>query len=124
MSSTVHENPEIFGDEPTKFDGFRWVELNKDAAMTGSAHIVFGLGRFACPGRVLAVNGQPVSTLSATVPDEATLNSEIKLIVLSLIGRATPSLLEGRFEVTDPLNTVTQPPKGTLIFTPLDRPLL
>ncbi|EED79678.1 predicted protein [Postia placenta Mad-698-R] len=116
MSSTVHENPEIFGDEPTKFDGFRWVELNKDAAMTGSAHIVFGLGRFACPGRVLAVN--------ATVPDEATLNPEIKLIVLSLIGRATPSLLEGRFEVTDPLNTVTQPPKGTLIFTPLDRPLL
>ncbi|KZT73374.1 cytochrome P450 [Daedalea quercina L-15889] len=105
MSCMVHENPEIFGDEATDFNGFQWAEQNKDAAMTGAAHIVFGLGRFACPGRVLAIN-------------------EIKLIVLCLIGRATPSLLEGRFEVTDPLNTVTQPPKGTLIFTPLEQSLL
>ncbi|CCL98059.1 uncharacterized protein FIBRA_00053 [Fibroporia radiculosa] len=105
MSCTVHENPEVFGVESTEFRGFQWAERSKDAAMTGSAHIVFGLGRFACPGRVLAVN-------------------EIKLIVLCLIGRATPSLLEGRFEVTDPLNTVTQPPKGTLVFTPLEKPIL
>ncbi|KZT02231.1 cytochrome P450 [Laetiporus sulphureus 93-53] len=108
MSCTVHENPEVFGDEPMGFNGFQWAEQNKDAAMTGSAHIVFGLGRFACPGRVLAVF----------------YGTEIKLIVLCLIGRATPSLLEGRFEVTDPLNTVTQPPKGTLVFTPLEQPLL
>ncbi|KAH9829481.1 cytochrome P450 [Rhodofomes roseus] len=105
MSCMVHENPETFGDEASDFNGFQWAEQNKDAAMTGATHIVFGLGRFACPGRVLAIN-------------------EIKLIVLCLIGRATPSLLEGRFEVTDPLNTVTQPPKGTLVFTPLEKPLL
>ncbi|KAH9923674.1 cytochrome P450 [Fomitopsis serialis] len=105
MSCMVHENPETFGDEASDFNGFQWAEQSKDAAMTGAAHIVFGLGRFACPGRVLAIN-------------------EIKLIVLCLIGRATPSLLEGRFEVTDPLNTVTQPPKGTLLFTPLEQPLL
>ncbi|PCH34324.1 cytochrome P450 [Wolfiporia cocos MD-104 SS10] len=105
MSCAVHENPGVFGDDPTDFNGFQWAELNKEASMTGAAHIVFGLGRFACPGRVLAVN-------------------EIKLIILCLIGRATPSLLEGKFVVTDPLNTVTQPPKGTLIFTPLESPLL
>lgn len=105
MSSTVHENPAVFGDEPTTFKGFQWADHNKDAAMTGSAHIVFGLGRFACPGRVLAIN-------------------EIKLIVLGLIGRATPTLPEGRFEVSDPLNTVTQPPKGTLLFAPLRKRLL
>ena len=32
--------------------------------------------------------------------------TEIKLIVLSLIARATPTLLEGKHEVSDPLNTV------------------
>ncbi|EJF67426.1 cytochrome P450 [Dichomitus squalens LYAD-421 SS1] len=105
MSTTVHENPEVFGEQPREFNGFQWAELGKEAVMTGPAHIVFGLGRFACPGRVLAVN-------------------EIKLIVMSLIARATPTLLEGRFEVSDPLNTVTQPPKGTLVFQPLEKPYL
>ncbi len=74
--------------------------------------------------------------------------AEIKLIVLSLIGRATPTLLEGKFTVSDPLNTVctsplarspyvaaiaysdlrtlqvTQPPKGTLVMVPLEKPYL
>ncbi|CDO77266.1 hypothetical protein BN946_scf184753.g16 [Trametes cinnabarina] len=104
MSTTVHENPEVFGENSREFNGFQWAEQNKEAVMTGPAHIVFGLGRFACPGRVLAIN------------------VEIKLIVLSLIARATPSLLEGKFEVADPLNTVTQPPKGTLVLTPLEKP--
>ncbi|KAI0701240.1 cytochrome P450 [Cerioporus squamosus] len=105
MSTTVHENPEVFGDNPREFNGFQWAEVGKEAVMTGPAHIVFGLGRFACPGRVLAVN-------------------EIKLIVMSLIARATPTLLEGKFEVSDPLNTVTQPPKGTLVFQPLEKSYL
>ncbi|KAI0756132.1 cytochrome P450 [Daedaleopsis nitida] len=105
MSTTVHENPEVFGETPREFHGFQWAEIGKEAVMTGPAHIVFGLGRFACPGRVLAVN-------------------EIKLIVMSLIARSTPTLLEGKFEVSDPLNTVTQPPKGTLVFHPLEKPLL
>ena len=57
MSCMVHENPQTFGDDASEFNGFQWAEQNKDAAMTGAAHIVFGLGRFACPGRVLAING-------------------------------------------------------------------
>ncbi|KAI0801421.1 cytochrome P450 [Fomes fomentarius] len=105
MSTTVHENPEIFGDNPREFNGFQWAEVGKEAVMTGPAHIVFGLGRFACPGRVLAIN-------------------EIKLIVMSLIARSTPVLLEGKFEVADPLNTVTQPPKGTLVFHLLEKAYL
>ncbi|KAJ8462618.1 hypothetical protein ONZ51_g10787 [Trametes cubensis] len=105
MSTTVHENPEVFGEDSRAFNGFQWAEQNKEAVMTGPAHIVFGLGRFACPGRVLAIN-------------------EIKLIVFSLIARATPTLLEGKFEVADPLNTVTQPPKGTLVLNPLEKPYL
>ncbi|KAI0714630.1 cytochrome P450 [Earliella scabrosa] len=105
ISTTIHENPDVFGDNPREFNGFQWAEVGKEAVMTGPAHIVFGLGRFACPGRVLAVN-------------------EMKLIVLSLIARSTPTLLEGKFEVSDPLNTVTQPPKGTLVFHPLEKPYL
>lgn len=57
MSTTVHENPDVFGETPREFNGFQWAEIGKEAVMTGPAHIVFGLGRFACPGRVLAVNG-------------------------------------------------------------------
>ncbi|KAH9923189.1 cytochrome P450 [Epithele typhae] len=105
LATTVHENPDVFGDAPRDFNGFQWADSGKEAVMTGPAHIVFGLGRFACPGRVLAVN-------------------EIKLIVMSLIARATPSLLEGKFEVADPLNTVTQPPKGTLVFSPIGKTFL
>ncbi|KAI0829055.1 cytochrome P450, partial [Trametes gibbosa] len=105
MATTVHENPEVFGEQSREFNGFQWADSNKEAVMTGPAHIVFGLGRFACPGRVLAIN-------------------ELKLIVLSLIARATPTLLEGKFEVSDPLNTVTQPPKGTLVMVPLEKPYL
>lgn len=42
---------------------------------------------------------------------------EIKLIVMSLIARSTPTLLEGKFEVSDPLNTVRAGPSSThLIF--------
>ena len=58
MSTTVHENPDVFGEQPREFNGFQWAETGKEAIMTGPAHIVFGLGRFACPGRVLAVNGE------------------------------------------------------------------
>lgn len=47
----------MFGENPREFNGFQWAEIGKEAVMTGPAHIVFGLGRFACPGRVLAVNG-------------------------------------------------------------------
>ncbi|KAI0774921.1 cytochrome P450 [Trametes elegans] len=102
MSSTVHEDRAVFGDDAREFDGFRWAETYKEAVMTGPAHLVFGLGRWACPGRFLAIH-------------------EIKMIVFSLVGRATPTVLEGKFEVSDPLNTVTLPPKGTLVFTPLDK---
>ncbi|KAI0756134.1 cytochrome P450 [Daedaleopsis nitida] len=104
LATTVHENPDTFND-PREFKGFQWADTGKEAVMTGPAHVVFGLGRFACPGRLLAVN-------------------EIKLIVMSLIARSTPTLLEGKFEVSDPLNTVTQPPTGTLVFHPLEKSYL
>ena len=44
------------------------------------------------------------------------VREEIKLIVMSLIARATPTLLEGKFEVADPLNTVRLSLSPTVAF--------
>ena len=57
LSSDVHENPEVYGPDPQTFDGFRFVNQNKPASMVGELFIPFGLGRYACPGRHLALNG-------------------------------------------------------------------
>lgn len=51
-----YRSPE-FVNEPDKFNGDRWVGSGKSAAMTGPGYLAFGLGRWACPGRLLAVTG-------------------------------------------------------------------
>ena len=67
ISSITHSDPEVFED-PSKFDGFRFVKMKERAAMEGypdkkfdlitlSTHSLgFGLGRTACPGRFLAAS--------------------------------------------------------------------
>ncbi|KII84130.1 hypothetical protein PLICRDRAFT_57936 [Plicaturopsis crispa FD-325 SS-3] len=101
FSTLVHEDPTVFGADASTFNGFQWVEKSKPAVMAGASHIVFGLGRWACPGRNLAVN-------------------EIKLLLFNLIQIATPSLHEGTFEITDAMNTVTVPPRAALSLKALD----
>lgn len=34
------------------------MDKGKPATMTGPGHLAFGLGRWACPGRYLAVSGE------------------------------------------------------------------
>ncbi|PLB53031.1 cytochrome P450 [Aspergillus steynii IBT 23096] len=46
---------------PHTFDGMRWVQSRKLATTTGPGHLSFGLGRWACPGRFLAVSGEFLS---------------------------------------------------------------
>ena len=65
ISSIIHSDPEVFED-PSKFDGLRFVKMKERAATEGypdkkfdlitlSTHSLgFGLGRTACPGRFLA----------------------------------------------------------------------
>jgi len=64
-----------------------------------TSYISFGLGRWACPGRILAV-------------------SKIKMIVWSLIAKATPRLKGNKYDIVDPLNTTSVPPEGELILEP------
>ena len=67
VSSITHHDPETFED-PSKFDGFRFVKMKERAVMEGhpdkkfdivsiSTHSLgFGQGRAACPGRFLAAS--------------------------------------------------------------------
>lgn len=47
-----------FATDPHTFDGMRWAQSRKLATTTGPGHLSFGLGRWACPGRFLAVAGE------------------------------------------------------------------
>ena len=58
LASLSHRSQEYYGEAATVFDGFRWVDKNQPAAMVSPAYFPFGLNRWACPGRVLAVAGQ------------------------------------------------------------------
>lgn len=51
-----YRSPEFVTD-PEVFNGERWIGSGKTAAMTGPGYLAFGLGRWACPGRILAVTG-------------------------------------------------------------------
>lgn len=60
----VMHDPEIYGPDPLKFDGRRYLRMrqqpgqeNKGQFVTTSAdHFGFGHGKFACPGRFMAAN--------------------------------------------------------------------
>ena len=67
ISSMLHRDPEVFED-PSKFDGFRFIKMKERAAMKGypgkkfdmvtigTHSLAFGHGRTACPGRFLAAS--------------------------------------------------------------------
>lgn len=60
----VMHDPEIYGPNPLRFDGRRYLRMrqqpgqeNKGQFVTTSAdHFGFGHGKFACPGRFMAAN--------------------------------------------------------------------
>lgn len=58
MASLAHRSPAYIGSNADTFDGMRWIEKRKPASMAGPGHLAFGLGRWACPGRLLAVAGK------------------------------------------------------------------
>ncbi|KAJ7238517.1 cytochrome P450 [Mycena haematopus] len=99
LATLVHLNP-AYHPDPSVFRPARWHGDNaRPAVMSSASYISFGLGKWACPGRILAV-------------------SEIKIIVWSLIVKATPRLEGNKYEIVDPLNITSVPPKGELILDP------
>jgi len=100
LTTLSHTAPDYYGPTSTVYDGFRWTEEDKSASMTGPGYLAFGLGRWACPGRALAV-------------------AEIKMSVLTLILVSTPELEGGRYDIVDKLNITSVPPQGRFRLRPL-----
>ncbi|KAH8423907.1 uncharacterized protein LDX57_001659 [Aspergillus melleus] len=91
-----NRSPE-YTTNPDTFDGMRWTQNRKLATTTGPGHLSFGLGRWACPGRFLAV-------------------AEIKLVILTLLAQADLELVDGEFTLADKLNIVGTPPRGRMVM--------
>ncbi|KAB8212158.1 cytochrome P450 [Aspergillus parasiticus] len=83
--------------DPKRFDGMRWVEKQKAASTKDLRHLSFGLGRWACPGRFLAV-------------------AEIKLAVFALFADTRLELVGGRYNVANGVDVTGNPPEGELVF--------
>lgn len=122
MASLSHRSTEYYGEDAEVFDGFRWVEKNQPAVMVSPAYFPFGLNRWACPGRVLAVAGESLF-LKKREPN-ADIPVEMKMIAFTILNLAYPTLEGGKYTVVDPLNTTSVQPSGKLFLTPLDRPLI
>ncbi|KAJ6462315.1 cytochrome P450 [Mycena vulgaris] len=99
MASLSHFNPEYHGSDANIFKGDRWNRQSdsKPAIMGSLSYFPFGLGKWACPGRFLAIN-------------------EIKIVVWSIIGQWTPHLKGGTYHIIDPLNITSVPPEAVLTF--------
>ncbi|OGM49497.1 hypothetical protein ABOM_001720 [Aspergillus bombycis] len=97
LVSLSNRSPRYNEGDPKKFDGMRWVDKQKAASTTDPGHLSFGLGRWACPGRFLAV-------------------AEIKLAIFALLADMRLELVDGRYEVADKFNITGNPPEGELVF--------
>ncbi|KAE8369044.1 cytochrome P450 [Aspergillus caelatus] len=97
LVSLSNRSPRYNEGDPKRFDGMRWVEKQKAASTTDPGHLSFGLGRWACPGRFLAV-------------------AEIKLAVFALLADTRLELVGGRYDVADKFNITGNPPEGQLVF--------
>ena len=62
LATLTHMSTSYHGPDAEEFDGLRWVESGKGAATINQTYFPFGLGRWACPGRVLAVSGESAIT--------------------------------------------------------------
>ncbi|KAF5341358.1 hypothetical protein D9758_016811 [Tetrapyrgos nigripes] len=100
LATRSHMNEEYHGKNAKEFIGDRWVGMEKPAVMVSNSYFPWGLGRWACPGRFLAV-------------------AAVKMAVLYLITNATPRLKDDKYRIRDPLNIILVPPEGQLLLYPI-----
>ncbi|KAL5342483.1 cytochrome P450 [Aspergillus crustosus] len=87
-----------------EFHGARWIN-KRSAATIDAGYLAFGMGRWACPGRFLAV-------------------AEIKLLVLSLLAVAEIEIPAGEDIVFDKMDVAMTPPRGKMRLLPLHEDIL
>ncbi|KAI5995715.1 cytochrome P450, partial [Pisolithus marmoratus] len=100
MTTLTHRSRRLYGEKAAQFDPNRWVE-GPASSTIDPGYLPFGFGRWACPGRILAV-------------------TEIKMIILTLLAISVPEIEGGQYTVVDPLNVTSVPPVGQLLLHPLD----
>ncbi|KAH6629976.1 cytochrome P450 [Chaetomium sp. MPI-SDFR-AT-0129] len=94
-----YRDPDLLAN-PTDFIPRRWVGTGKSAASTGLEYPAFGYGRWACPGRFLAIN-------------------EMKCWILALVASSRFELDGGKYEVMDFFNITAFAPHGRLLVYPV-----
>ncbi|KAG2173265.1 hypothetical protein INT43_004639 [Umbelopsis isabellina] len=75
----ISRDPELQGEDPEVFNPWRFVESAKQAVRIGNDHIIFGLGKHACPGRFMAVNSMKLVISNILDRYELTPESDITL---------------------------------------------
>ncbi|KAF2967787.1 hypothetical protein GQX73_g5759 [Xylaria multiplex] len=97
LASRAHRHSDNYGATDDVFDGFQWAKNGPPVVQTSTDFLTFGLGRWACPGRQLAVH-------------------EIKIVLYMLFTKFDIKLKENTFRVIDPINTITIAPEATLLL--------
>jgi len=97
LISRAHQHPDNYGSTGTEFNGFQWEQKGQPAVQGSPKFLTFGLGRWACPGRQLAVH-------------------EIKIMLYMLLSRFDIGLKPGSFRVTNNINTTSVAPEATFIL--------
>ncbi|EHK22097.1 uncharacterized protein TRIVIDRAFT_216144 [Trichoderma virens Gv29-8] len=97
LISRAHQHPDNYGDEGKVFDGFQWDKKQRPAVQGNHDFLTFGLGRWACPGRQLAIH-------------------EIKIVLYMFFSKFDIKLKANTFRTTNTINTTAVAPDATLLL--------
>ncbi|KAL5361927.1 cytochrome P450 [Aspergillus floccosus] len=93
----AHQHPDNYGTEGTMFNGLQWAEMGRPAVQGAPEFLTFGLGRWACPGRQLAIH-------------------EIKIILYMFFSKFEIKLQDNIYRVTNTINTTSVAPEATFML--------
>ncbi|CAG8960394.1 hypothetical protein HYFRA_00008111 [Hymenoscyphus fraxineus] len=97
LISRAHQHPDNYGDSGTVFDGFQWQKKERAAVQGNPEFLTFGLGRWACPGRQLAIH-------------------EIKIVIYMFFSLFDVKLKANTFHIRNTINTTSVAPEATLLL--------
>ncbi|KAF7115859.1 hypothetical protein CNMCM5793_003602 [Aspergillus hiratsukae] len=100
IASLAHRAPAQVGENPEEFDAF-------------------GMGRWACPGRFLAVAGMnplPLFYDLQLLIVWPMANPEIKLMLFSILSQMKVQLVDGKYEIVDKLMIASAPPAALFLL--------
>lgn len=97
LLARAHKHPDNYGPEGDLFDGFQWQRKGRPAVQGNAGYLAFGLGRWACPGRQLAIH-------------------EIKIVIYLLFSKFDIWLKGNTYKVTNTMNTTSVPPEALFLF--------